>query len=354
MKKLFFVISAAVLSLTCGEAPTGDKPVPGGPSSRITPPIQVDDGTANRSSDISRKGTLRLLYWNIQNGMWADQQNNFDNFVAFVKKYDPDICVWCEAASIYKDYTKTAQDSELRFLPGGWASIAARYGHDYSALGGWRDNFPQEITSKYPISTLLRITDTVTPGKPVSHGAALHQVNVNGRLLHFVTCHMWPQAYGFGVPKDERPRSSEAHEGDYYREFEMDYIVSSTINAAEFSGVANWILLGDLNSRSRLDNWYLGFPDDDTRLLTQDVVLNKTHLKDAIYEWYPAPDNRPSTTFGKARIDYVYLSEPLMKQVVNALIIDDGWAVPVKSTYVTSFYEPSDHRPILIDFDLTK
>ena len=25
--------------------------------------------------------TLRVLYWNIQNGMWADQHNNYDNFV---------------------------------------------------------------------------------------------------------------------------------------------------------------------------------------------------------------------------------------------------------------------------------
>lgn len=43
-----------------------------------------------------------------------------------------------------------------------------------------------------------------------------------------------------------------------------------------------------------------------------------------------------------------------MKQVVNALIIGDKWVDPLPSTYVPSFYDPSDHRPILIDFDLTK
>ncbi len=314
----------------------------------------LDDITVRRTSDISRKGKLRLLYWNIQNGMWADQHNNYDNFVAFVKKYDPDICVWCEAASIYVDHTNSRQSSSFRFLPDGWASVAARYGHNYSALGGHRDNYPQEITSKYPITTLLKITDTSTPDKPVSHGAALHQVNVNGRMLHFVTCHMWPQAYGFGIARDQRGKSAEAREGDYYRQYEMDYIVSRTINASEYSGVTDWILLGDLNSRSRLDNWHLGYPDDDTRLLTQDVVLNNTPLKDVIYECYPAPANCLSSTGGAARIDYIYVSEPLMKQVVNALIIGDKWVDPIRSTYVTSFYEPSDHRPILIDFDLTK
>ena len=41
-----------------------------------------------------------------------------------------------------------------------------------------------------------------------------------------------------------------------------------------------------------------------------------------------------------------------MAEVVNALILGDDWVYPVKSNYVTSFYEPSDHRPILVDFEL--
>lgn len=45
---------------------------------------------------------LKVLYWNIQNGMWADQENNYDNFVEYVKSQDPDICVWCEAESRYR------------------------------------------------------------------------------------------------------------------------------------------------------------------------------------------------------------------------------------------------------------
>ena len=49
-------------------------------------------GCAQRQAD---ETNLRLLYWNIQNGMWSDQANNYNNFVAWVKKYDPDICVWC-------------------------------------------------------------------------------------------------------------------------------------------------------------------------------------------------------------------------------------------------------------------
>ncbi|MBO6169936.1 MAG: metal-dependent hydrolase [Bacteroidales bacterium] len=312
----------------------------------------LDDLTVRHTADNVRKGNLRILYWNIQNGMWSDQANNYVNFVAFVKKYDPDICVWCEASSIYKDNTNSSQTTSLRFLPSGWPALAARYGHNYTAIGGFRDNYPQVITSKYPITTLLKITDTDVAGKPIAHGAAIQQVNVNGRGLHFVTCHMWPQAYGYGVATSKREESAAAHEGDYYRQFEMEYIVSHSINSPEYSGVTDWILLGDLNSRSRLDNWYMGYPENDTRLLTQDVVLNKTNLHDAIYECYPAPKNLVSTTGGTARIDFVYLSSPLMSKVVNALVIGDKWMTQSPSIYVPSFYDPSDHRPIMIDLEL--
>ena len=42
---------------------------------------------------------LRVLLYNIQDGMWADQDKDFVNFVAFVRKYDPDVCIFCEAQS---------------------------------------------------------------------------------------------------------------------------------------------------------------------------------------------------------------------------------------------------------------
>ena len=41
-----------------------------------------------------------VLYWNVQNGMWSDQGNNYDNFVKWVKKHDPDVCVWAECKSL--------------------------------------------------------------------------------------------------------------------------------------------------------------------------------------------------------------------------------------------------------------
>ena len=39
-----------------------------------------------------------------------------------------------------------------------------------------------------------------------------------------------------------------------------------------------------------------------------------------------------------------------MDKVEEAYIIMDGWTDPKVSKYVSSFRDPSDHRPILVDF----
>lgn len=292
--------------------------------------------------------TLRVLYWNIQYGMWADQPNNYANFVSFIKKYDPDVCVWCESASVLKDRAHVAEDASKRFLPDGWSSLAARYGHSYFSVGGKRDNFPQTITSKYPIETIVKITDTDVSGKPISHGAAVQAVDFNGHNIYFVTLHLWPQQYGFGVSSADQEASAAAHDGDYYREFEIKYLCSNTVNNTEYSSQTNWVMLGDFNSRSRYDNWYLQYPENDTRLLVHDHITSSTDLVDIIHDKYPS--YMVSTTGGTARIDYVYASPSMSERVTNAVVITTDWSAPHVSPYASDLYEPSDHRPILVDF----
>ena len=311
----------------------------------------VDNIEVRALSEMGRGAdNLRVLYWNIQNGMWSDQANNYNNFVAWVKKYDPDICVWCESATIYKDNTNTAQTASARFLPDGWSALAARYGHAYAAVGGWRDNYPQTITSKYPIETLLKITDSDQAGKPVSHGAAIQQVIVKGRAINIVTLHTWPQAYGYGVSSADQAASAAKNEGDKYREFEIQYICAQTVNNPTYAARQDWLMMGDFNSRSRVDNWYYGYPQNDTRLLVHNHILDNTNLKDIIAERYPG--SFISSTYGNARIDYMYASPSMYARVVNALTVIDKWTTATKSPYVSNFYDPSDHRPILVDFEL--
>ena len=44
---------------------------------------------------------LRVLYWNIQNGMWDGQTDNYRRFTEWVAAQNPDICVWAESVSLY-------------------------------------------------------------------------------------------------------------------------------------------------------------------------------------------------------------------------------------------------------------
>ena len=120
---------------------------------------------------------LRLLYWNIQNGMWCGQDDNYEKFTTWVKQQDPDICVWCEAQSIYKNGTADPLDSQERFLVDNWGVLAKRYGHPYWYIGGHRDNYPQVITSKYPIENIKKIIGE-EPNQVVTHGAGWAKIIV--------------------------------------------------------------------------------------------------------------------------------------------------------------------------------
>ena len=185
------------------------------------------------------KSNLRVMYWNIQNGMWSDQGNSYDNFVEYVKSQNPDICVWCEAQSIYITGTADKCAVEDRYLVDGWAELAARYGHSYVFVGGHRDNFPQVITSKYPIEGIDRITgnlETKTPEQTdtiVSHGAGWARIRFKRKELNVVTLHTWPQAYSFYASKEEREASKAAHGGDAFRAVEMEYILKHTIGRSK-------------------------------------------------------------------------------------------------------------------------
>lgn len=298
------------------------------------------------------KSHLRVLLWNIQNGMWADQHNNYDNFVKWVEKWDPDVCVWCESETIYKDKTNSATSS--KYLPDGWSELCKRYGHSYAAVGGNRDNYPQTITSKYPITTVKQFTNTNVSGKPIAHGAGHFTITKDGKRINIVTMHMWPQTYGFNVATADREASTANNEGDLYRVFEVQYLVDQTINNSEYADEKYWLIGGDTNSWSRLDNWFYGFDENSTKLLAHDIFLEQTDMKDVIGHRYPGCFMASSFGSGR-RIDIMYASPEMYKTLDNAMTLLDEWtAQTAKSTFYSSFYDTSDHSPILMDFDLSK
>ena len=308
--------------------------------------IYVDYIKSYKVSDWGDTSNLKVLYWNIQNGMIADQHNKYENFVAWVKKWDPDICVWCESETIYKD--KSGTGTSNKFLPDGWGQVAARYGHQHVAVGGNHDNYPQTITSKYPIKTVKKITNTHISGKPVAHGAGHFQVEVNGKNINVVTLHMWPAGHAYGA--SNTTESAAAKEGDYYRQFEMQYIVDNTVNLEANKGEDYWILCGDTNSYSRMDDWSSKLSQTDpTKLITHDVILEQTYLKDVIAhrDCYGEKNN----VMFRCRIDFIYTSPKMFDCLTNSIMLMDSWSGPNgKWEYHTSFSDPSDHTPVYAEF----
>ena len=316
--------------------------------------IYLDEVEVRKLNDWKDNSNLRVILFNIQNGIIADQHNNYDNFVEWVKKYDPDICIWTESESIYKDKTGTSSGNS-KYLPNNWDKVAARYGHSYVAVGGNRDNYPQTVTAKFPIQTIKAFTTTDDGGlygaKYISHGAGHFTVDVNGKKINVVTCHMWPQAYAPGRNTDA---SKQAYEGNYFREYEMKYIVKNTVNNSKYANEEYWLLGGDTNSRSPHDEWFYGDAVHSTVYLPHKHILENTTLKDVVTDRLPKDKTHFMTsTYGSARIDILYASPKMFDHITNSIVLMDDWLdVLGPWEYHTSFRNPSDHRPVIVDFNL--
>lgn len=298
--------------------------------------------------------TLRVMYWNIQNGMWADQDNNYNNFVAWVKKYNPDVCVWCEGETIFNTSGDKVNGTN-RILPNAWASVAQRYGHNYWSKSEDRDNYPQIITSKYPINTLAKIGQIGTTDAYVEHGSGLFEVEFNGHSVYFVSFHAFAHAYD---PKytssgtDAQNASAALYEGDYHREKEIRYVYEQTIE--KYPSQSNWLMMGDFNSISSLDaEHHTGI--NDTNWLLHDHILGKDYLKDIIAERNAPEDFFSSINGDSRRIDFIYASPAMYDRIESTAIIIDSWTVLSQDNSVSDkgyFCRPSDHRPILVDFKM--
>ena len=296
----------------------------------------------------SQQQDFRLLYWNIQNGMWDGQGDNYDRFVEFVKEQNPDICVWCEAKSLWTTDSDTPIAEEDQLLPDAWGELAARYGHAYWGIGGYRDGYPQVITSKYPITYVDKIT-----GDPddviVSHGAGWATVEVGGKTINVVTLHTWPQKYAYMA--EDREASIAENGGDKFRAREMQYICQHTIEKCPNAANEYWMMMGDFNSISIVDNDKYELPEDSPKFLVHNYVRANTPYIDVIRQWHGK--YIPSIHEGKTqrRIDFVYCTQPLYDCITSAEIVWNDYTTPVK-TELSNFYRPSDHLPIVVDFKL--
>ena len=304
-------------------------------------------GQASGKDGAKPKKGFRLLYWNIQNGMWCGQDDNYTSFVKWVKEQRPDVCVWCEAQTIYYSGTAKAMKKEERYLPDHWAELARRYGHKYWYIGGYRDNYPQVITSRYPIENVERITGNADT--TVMHGAGWATIEVRKQKINIVTLHTWPQAYAPNAK--DRELSKQRNEGSQYRKKEVEYIYRHTLGKQPGREQEYWMMMGDFNSRSPLDNKVYNYTLDSPNFWVHHYILGNTPYIDAVAHQHPGEFF--SSTGSNSRIDFVYCTPSLYECVTRAEIITDDYTRPRRDEQkLSNFWHPSDHLPILVDFEL--
>ena len=335
-------------------------------SSKYVNGFFLDDIEVKHISTVKRENTLRIMTYNVQNGMWGDSGNNYDNFVAWMQSQDPDICIFCESQSSYKPGSHERLDITERYLPyktghewtkgvdpnlepDGWIELASRWGHTYGKIGAHIDNHPVVVTSKYPI-TLVQKLGAECPDK-IWHGGIHAQVTVNGERINIVGYHTWPFGYGRDVEKADRLKSTYAFGGDLYREYETEYFMNSTILNPAYAQEKLWIITGDTNCRSPLDDTHLEYGIGSPRYGSNQCVLN-TGVHDLVKEYY-SPDRRDvhvRTTQGGARIDIMYGSDEMANRVIRAESPRAGFTWAPYNKEARFYDKSSDHLPVIVDF----
>ncbi len=364
-------------------------------------------GTAVCAKSPGKEGkkNFRVLYWNTQNGVWSGESDNYDTFVKWVNEKDPDVCVWIEAATIFKaNSNEYIRDSSGLYLPDGWGELAARYGHSYVWKSGQRDRYPQVITSKYPIENVLQSVgnqrDTV-----INHGFGQARIVVEGRTINFVTLHLYPfqhleykmkepvelrnyrlvreaarKKYEDAVDagnaseaeleslKADMDRTAQEHrsyrsrvydmsaknyEGEYYRRMEMEYIAENTILKSMNPDRELWFMCGDFNSVSPRDNFHYRWGDASLSFLTQRYIEKELPMYyDIVAEHYPGIFCK--SVAGGSRIDFVYVTKPMLKASVSVSCGTDWYTKQSVFEPFPKFKIPSDHIPVMVDFNLNK
>ena len=310
----------------------------------------VDDIVVTKVKEHPEDKRLKVIIFNIQNGMWGDEANNYDNFVAWLEKHDPDVCVFCESKTIYKTGTKESLGSTAGYLPGNWGELAKRYGHSYASVGAEIDNYPVTITAKKSITMKKRFDNK----NAVSHGG--FHAKVDG--VNYVGLHLWPMSYGRGVASANQAASTANKEGDAYRLSEMKHIISNSKNYLLNILEKDWIMGGDFNSMSPFDYdyyqtnaTYSSVKKGDPEYAVHQYIYDNTDYVDAIGDLCGA--HYPHVS-GK-RIDFIYVSPSMHKRMLRSRMMDneDNFTTRVRDSS-TGFYYYSDHKPTIVEFDMSE
>jgi exodeoxyribonuclease-3 len=268
--------------------------------------------------------TMRVINYNIYQGMTRDKANNYDNFVEWVKSYDPDVLTLQET----NDFT----ESSLK-------ALAERYGHHYVAIisgknfkipnadftNGYTpgqivwDVYTPAITSKYPIEIREKFNS-----EEVHHGAIF--ATIEGQ--NFFCLHLSPNSSW---------KTKEAAEA--FRVKETNHYLDNTFR--KYPDETRWLMMGDLNSYSPLDSTYYSqnykwnFPS--WRFEPNRLIMNAGY-EDALWHLHPY-FQYTTTDENPLRFDYIYTTRSISNNLTRSRVIYDEF---------TRKY--SDHYPVMVEF----
>lgn len=261
---------------------------------------------------------LKIISYNVYNGMKLDETDGKQKFIEWAKAQDADIIAWQEMNFFTREKLE---------------KFAASYGHKYAVLLKEKPDdaafFPVAITSKYPIVNVDKVVDNLW------HGALYADIG----NYHFVITHMNP----FWTEK---------------RIDEMNLIIDSIKYSRDPNG--KWIIAGDLNSFSPADketydksnllndikekqkkrpilenlvNGQLSYTVQqnllDAGFIDALKIKNKEFIATAPTKVFYDQASTP------LRYDYIYVSPPLKNDVIEVKVLKDDF---------TDNY--SDHYPV--------
>ncbi len=255
------------------------------------------------SSNLFAQDTLRVLSYNILEGMKTDTTKGKTVFVNWIKKQNPDILALQECN---------------KFTDESLSELAKSFGHPYSVIVKLK-GYPVGLTSKYPILNTEKINENMTHGFIVA----------NILKYNILVAHLNPHNY------------EKRHE-------EIGIILQKIKDSKQKK---NWIVMGDLNSISPLDrNNYANGVYLNRLIENEKKNANHHNLEDGKYLDFGVQQKildfglidafkalPTGEAFKSTRIDYIYLSKNLRSALEYCRFIYDDF---------TKIH--SDHRPILM------
>jgi exodeoxyribonuclease-3 len=248
------------------------------------------------------QSTMKVLSYNILEGMVTDTTKGKKIFVEWIKDKNPDVVALQECNGFTQ---KTLEE------------LAASYGHDYAVIVK-ENGYPVGITSRYPIINIQKVNENMTHG--------FITASING--YNFCVLHLNPHKYS-------------------KRRREIAQILQTLALQHK-----QWLVMGDFNSLSPLDSQRVAKSNFIIR--QQEAALKNpaiSNLVDGQYVDYAvqqaildADFTDAGYTYDKSlilsntRIDYIYLSKNLVKKMLYCKFIYDDF---------TKKY--SDHKPVILE-----